>query len=151
MGDIRHAEGCRRRAREAHHRSEGQYLFAARDLPTFAAIAGDWLAGMRDRAKSTVKFYTDQIEDHLLPAFGPLRVDRISSQAVEKFRNEKRDGGLRPGTVNSLMQRLTSILNYAVKHQYIRRNPAVSTLVEAGAGAADRRSRGGGDRSQRSA
>jgi integrase len=49
---------------------------------------------------------------------------------VERFRNEKRDSGdLEPGTVNSLVQRLTAILSYAVKHGYISRNPAVHTLV----------------------
>jgi len=48
---------------------KGSTYCAARDLPTFETIATDWLAGMRDRAKSTIKFYTQQINDHLLPAF----------------------------------------------------------------------------------
>jgi integrase len=101
------------------------------DLPTFEAVANDWLAGRKDRAASTVEFYRRQLTGHLLPAFGPSRIDQITTKAVERFRNEKRDSGeMDAGTVNSLLQRLTSILRYAVRHQFIKTNPAVHTLVE---------------------
>jgi integrase len=109
----------------------GSYRAAA-DLPTFEEVAKDWLAGERARnlAASTVEVYERQITDHMLPVFGPLRIDQVTTKAVEDFRNAKRDAKLEPTTVNSLLQRLTSVLKYAVKHRYIATNPAVHTLVE---------------------
>ncbi len=100
------------------------------DLPLFATVAKDWLNGRRDRARSTFEFYERQLTDHILPAFGSKRIDLVTSGDVERFRNEKRDAGLMAGTVNSFLERVTSILHYAVKHQYIARNPGVHTLVE---------------------
>jgi integrase len=109
---------------------KGDLYCAPSDLPTFATVANDWLAGLKDRAATTVDFYRKQLDGHLLPAFGAVRIDRISTQAVEKFRNEKRDSGaMQAGRVNSLLQRVTSILHYAVRHGYISRNPAIHTMV----------------------
>jgi integrase len=109
----------------------GSYRSAA-DLPTFATVAADWLAGERARnlAASTLEVYARQIEDHMLPAFGPLRIDHVTTKSVEDFRNAKREAKLEAITVNSLLQRLTSVLKYAVKHRYIPTNPAVFTLVD---------------------
>ena len=107
----------------------GVYRSAA-DLPTFEAVAKDWLAGKKDRAVSTIETLTGQLTRHVLPAFGALRIDQVTTAAVEQFRNQKRDGGLETQTVNALLWVVTSILTYAVKHQYIARNPAVHTLVE---------------------
>lgn len=103
---------------------------APADLPTFETVANDWLAGKKDRAPSTVAYLEGQVQRHFLPIFGPRRIDTVSSDSVEKFRNEKRDAGMLPGTVNQLLQNLTAIFSYAVKHRYIARNPAMHTFVE---------------------
>ena len=109
---------------------KGRSYRAPADLPTFATVATAWLDGRRDRAKATIEIYAQQVENHLLPAFGALRIDHVTSEAVEQFRNEKRNSGLKPGTVNVLMQRIASMLKYAIKHQYVNRNAADSSVVE---------------------
>jgi integrase len=110
---------------------KGGVYKAPAELPTFAAVAEQWLDGRRDRAQSTVTYYRKLLDCHLLPTFGPRRIDTITPADVERFRNEKRDGGaLNPTTINALLRQLTSILNHAVKHGYIARNPAAHTLVE---------------------
>jgi integrase len=109
---------------------KGATYRAPRDLPTFGEVAAAWLAGRRDRAGATIVLYTRQVENHLLPAFGSLRIDHVTSEVIERFRNEKRDSGLKPGTVNVLMQRIAAILNYAFKHQYVSRNPATPNVVD---------------------
>ncbi len=109
---------------------KGRSYRAPADLPTFATVAAAWLDGRRDRATATIELYAKQVTNHLLPAFGPLRIDQVTSEAVERFRNEKRNSGLKPGTVNVLMQRMASILRYAIKHQYVTRNAADSGVVE---------------------
>src|SRR5262244_3110460 len=54
---------------------KGATYRAPADLPTFETVANDWLAGRKDRAASTVEFYRRQLDGHLLPAFGPVRID----------------------------------------------------------------------------
>ena len=116
---------------------KGGVYRAPADLPTFEEVAKDWLAGKRDRAPSTCTYLSGVVERHLIPAFGPRRIDTITPGAVEQFRNERRDGGnkrrergMQAGTVNQLLQNLTSVFSYAVKHGYIARNPAAHTVVE---------------------
>jgi hypothetical protein len=109
---------------------KGRAYRAPSALPTFATVAAAWLEGRKDRAPATVELYTQQLQSHLLPVFGPLRIDHITAEGVERFRNEKRNAGLKAGTDNVLMQRLASVLSYAFKHQYVARNVAASNLVE---------------------
>lgn len=130
---------------------DGVFIDAAK-LPTFAEVATRWLDGKRDHPHSTWDFWRGHVENHLLPAFGPLRVDHVTSQAVEAFRNQKRDGcdtatvwrrgddgegrlvwyavenapiqKLARGTVNQILQTLAAVLEYAVDHRYLLANPA---------------------------
>jgi integrase len=108
---------------------KGGVYRAPSDLPTFEAVTNDWLAGKRDRAHSTYSFLSGIVRRHYVPAFGPLRIDLVSTEAVEKFRNEKRDKMV-PTTVNQLLQHLSAIFAYATKHGYIVRNPAAHAMVE---------------------
>lgn len=103
---------------------------APADLPTFETVAHDWLNGKRDRAPSTVEFLDGVLKRHVLPEFGARRIDTINSTAVERFRNQKRDTGMQAATVNTILQKLTAILAYAVRHGYIARNPAEHSVVE---------------------
>jgi integrase len=99
-------------------------------VPTFEAVAREWLATRSDRAPGTVRFWTSQIELHLLPAFGGKRIDQIKPQDVQTFKllkwnEEKADkAGLARTTVNQLLQTLRGVLKYAVECEHIARNPA---------------------------
>jgi integrase len=107
----------------------GEYRNPA-DLPTFETVANDWLNGRKDRAPGTVDLETRQVRLHFVPAFGARRIDTITPVAVEQFRNEKRDAGWVPSTINQVLQNLSRIFRYAVKHGYIAKNPAHAETVD---------------------
>src|SRR6516162_6417104 len=69
----------------------GRYRAPA-ELPTFAEVAARWLDGKRDHPAPTIGNYQNHVEKHLVPVFGPLRIDRVTPQAVEDFRNAKWNG-----------------------------------------------------------
>src|SRR5262245_34136030 len=118
---------------------------AAVDLPTFAIVAADWLTEKRERAAGTVRGYQVQLDHHLLPRFGPIRIDLLTLRDVEQFKAAQRDKGLKRSTVNKHLEALTSILTYAMKHGYIIQNvgalaarvPAVRVAGSAHAAAVD--------------
>lgn len=105
------------------------------DLPTFATVAERWLEGKRDHPASTFGYLQNHVVNHLVPAFGAFRIDRVTPQAVEQFRNEKWQGlkdvpgvpdvpGLARSTVNQVLQTLGAILDYALTLDHVTRNAA---------------------------
>jgi integrase len=103
----------------------GRYRSPA-ELPTFAEVAARWLEGKRDHPATTFANYQTKVEQHLVPAFGPLRIDRVTPHLIEDFRNAKWQGGegLARSTVNTLLERLGAVLDYALAHDYVTRNAA---------------------------
>src|SRR5215472_4582004 len=53
---------------------KGHYVDPA-TLPTFEMAARAWLETVRDRAPQTVGNWRGQLDGHLVPAFGPKRID----------------------------------------------------------------------------
>lgn len=109
------------------HVKDGTYVNPA-TLPSFEKVARDWLDAKRDHPRATWDYWRTQVERHFIPEFGPLRIDEVTTLRIEAFRNAKRDGTegqkkLARATVNQLLQTLTRILGYAVKHRYILENP----------------------------
>ncbi len=109
----------------------GLYVAPA-ELPTFAEIAERWLTGKRAKAPGTVENYEGQVRNHLLPAFGPLRIDLVTPARIEDFRNQKwsADAGLSRSYVNQLLQRTGAIIGYAFKHDLVHRNAGARELVD---------------------
>ena len=95
---------------------------------TFDVLAEDWLAwGVRDRdwKPSTLSDNRSNINAHLNPAFGSRRVEKITADDIEQWRDELVDErGLSRRTVNKLLINLGAILERAVKHHGLLRNPA---------------------------
>ena len=56
---------------------------ARREVPRFAAYAASWLANRPLRGRS-VREYRSVLHGHLVPAFGPMRLDEITPQAVRE-------------------------------------------------------------------
>jgi len=64
--------------------SWGKPAPARRELPRFAAYAGSWLATRPLRGRS-VREYRSVLHGHLVPAFGPMRLDEITPLAVRDW------------------------------------------------------------------
>jgi integrase len=99
-------------------------------VPTFHEFAEEWWtlkAG--DLTAGTRADYSWRLQVHLLKFFGPMALDAITFDAVERYIAAKRrasdDGpALSPRSVNMHVTLLAAILERAVERELIARNPA---------------------------
>jgi integrase len=94
-------------------------------IPTFDEYAADWWLRNRGQFRpSTIADYTWRLQKHILPTFGPMPLDRISYDAVERYIATKLEEGLSPRSVNMMVTLVAQILEGAVERDMIRKNPA---------------------------
>jgi hypothetical protein len=95
---------------------------------TFDLAAEQWLAwGVRDRdwKPSTLSDNRSVLNAHLLPAFAPKRIERITPDDIEQWRDELVDErGASRRTANKCLIILGAVLERAVKAHGLVRNPA---------------------------
>jgi len=102
-----------------------------REMPTFGEFASDWFRalceeGGRDGRGLSPKGREDVLWrlGHLRN-LGPLRLDAITVEEVDRFRRQKvARGGLSPSSINKFIETLAAILEVAVEYEHIPRNPA---------------------------
>jgi integrase len=102
-----------------------------REMPTFAEFASDWFRalcaeGGRDGRGLSPSGRADLLWrlGHLRE-FGPLRLDAITVEEVDRFRRRKvTRGGLSPSSINKFIDTLAAVLEVAVEYEHIPRNPA---------------------------
>ncbi|MGH3427056.1 MAG: tyrosine-type recombinase/integrase, partial [Mycobacteriales bacterium] len=95
--------------------------------PTFHEFASDWLDGLRSEglSENTLKDYTWQLCNHLLPFFARHRLAEITIAEVDRYRQEKvREEKVSAISINKTITRLAQILEVAVERELIDRNPA---------------------------
>ena len=74
------------------------------DLPTLTlAPSGGWTASATPRRQPSPIWAPRR--NHLVPVFGPLRIDRVTPEAVEEFQQRKWNGGngMARDTVNQIL------------------------------------------------
>lgn len=105
------------------------------EVPTVDAVARDWLAEKAETVRlSTLAQWEVHLDLHILRALGPLRVDQVRVKHLEVFRRERLAAGLKPQTVNKLLTTASAVFAYAMRHEYIDRNPAAVVERPAGQG-----------------
>lgn len=90
---------------------------------TFAEAAAEWLRHVeqdRGRKPSTVRGYRSAFEAHLLPAFGSIRVEDVTTEVIERWLVAV-DGSQR--TKAKLLIELHGIFGRARKAYGLRENP----------------------------
>ncbi|MCY4470223.1 MAG: tyrosine-type recombinase/integrase, partial [Thiotrichales bacterium] len=88
-------------------------------------VAGPWHCACYDRCKpSTQRVMRSALERQLLPAFGAVRLDRISRIMVVRWFDAY--SATAPGGANRVLDILRQILNQAVACGHIATNPARS-------------------------
>jgi len=100
----------------------GEYV-ASKLIPTFRAVAEDWLRSKSDRRPGTVANWRAQLDRYLLPKLGDLRLDRIDVAAIEKLRDEIR-GSLSAKSVNAVLTSAAAIFKLALRRRLVSGNPA---------------------------
>ena len=93
------------------------------EIPTFEKVALGWLATKTDRRPASVGQWECHVHSHLIPAFGPTRLDQLAVADVEWFRDSKRTDGLGPATVNKILTTGSAVYKFVARHNLAERNP----------------------------
>jgi integrase len=102
--------------------ARGEYVEPAK-VPTFAEVAEEWLHSKSDRRPSHVLDLRTRLDRHLLPVFGPQKMDRIAVQRIERFRDHVRDREYAPRTTNAILRIMSAVFRLAIKRRQCTRNP----------------------------
>ncbi len=63
------------------------------------------------------------LERYILPRFGKMRLDKLSVAVLQKWKTEVGASDLKIRTKQNIFKEFSTLLNYAVRLQYIQRNP----------------------------
>ncbi|WP_424831255.1 tyrosine-type recombinase/integrase [Ruegeria sp.] len=115
-------------ARRESLRLQVEGVAPSKDLPTYRVFVEDvWHDTWSKKCKpSTIKGRDHILTRQLLPAFGGLRLDRITRKAIEDWFNAYSASA--PGGANHALQLLRQSLNFAVERGLMDSNPARSVL-----------------------
>ncbi len=118
--------------REAHNRvsvlfrpiNEGKYRPEA--TMTFGQFLNEcWEPAVVPHLEPpSVRYCGKQIQRHLLPTFGGVRVKDITKAEVQRFLGQKRKQGLSGSSVHGMRTALGKVLQTAVDWGYLDQNPA---------------------------
>ena len=95
---------------------------------TFAAAAVLWLARIErlarlgQRSPGTVETYTRQLNGHVLPALGALRLREITTPLVDRFVTDVR-GEVGAATGRTCRSIVSGVMGLAVRHGAVLANP----------------------------
>jgi integrase len=95
------------------------------DAQTVADYLTGWLdAKARTLKPTTLARYRDYLRNDLLPAFGAVRLERLTHQHVDQFVRAQLAAGRGPVTVRRCISTLSSALNDAIRQRRLTHNAA---------------------------
>lgn len=106
----------------AHKVTRGEYVDPA-NVPTFAEAAEGWFRSKTDRRPSHVSDLRARLDKHLIPLFGTRRLDAISVADVERLRDDLRNRGYAPTTINQILRIAGAVFALAIKQGRCATNP----------------------------
>ena len=121
--DPRHEEGSRQRADRHQIANRKRRICGFEASARFRELAEDWFVSKGDRRPGTVGNWRAQIDLHLNPKLGDLRLDRIDVALIEKLRDELR-AKLSAKSVNAVLTTAAAIFKLAVRRKLATGNPA---------------------------
>lgn len=119
-----HQKKAKEEMREIEDQVRRRVFLPDQKIPLFKSVAQDWL----EYKKPNVRFsswdgYRGHV-DHHFDDFNDLKINRISTAAVEKFIRKKQEAETNISTLRRIVVTLNQIFQYAVRHGYIEHNPA---------------------------
>lgn len=126
----RGAEQYERQLRQefADDETHGKNPFA--DPPKFEEFAGEWFERYV-KVRSRICWQSEtrrSLNRHLIPEFGHLRLDGITTEYIDAFVARKTSAGLRPKTINNFLTILRCSLVVAHEWGYVSQVPRVRWL-----------------------
>jgi integrase len=92
-------------------------------VPRFAVTAQEPAQSKGDRRPSYTEGIHARLQKYLLPRFGELRLDQISVAHIEKLRDELREAGRSPVTINGIIRMIGGISKMAMRRGLCTANP----------------------------
>jgi integrase len=93
--------------------------------PTFSEAAEKWFETRETNCKpSTIENYRYLLDTHVLPAFGPMRLDEITRGEVEEFVARKKKDGMAPRSIRLMLATIRPVYKRAKKDGIPTENPA---------------------------
>ena len=123
VGDRESATRVAKAIREALARGEFN-LEEAPASQTLRAYASAWLVTVTPTLKaSSLRFYEEHLERHVLPALGERQVTSLKRADCRQLVTDCRAKGLKASTVRGIMRTLSTILSQAVEDELLPANP----------------------------
>jgi len=109
-------------AQTALQAARGDYVEPA-EVARFAEVAEDWFRSKTDRRPSHVCDLRARLDQHILPAFGARKIDRVAVIAIEQFRDGLRERGYAYRTINTILRIIGAVFRLALKRGQCAKNP----------------------------
>jgi integrase len=124
---VRKTYGTKREALDARDKigtsiANNSYI-PPKQRPVFGAIAEEWFRGKCDRRPGTVANWKAQLDLHLIPRLGNIRLDRIDVALMESLRDDLRKT-LSAKSVKAVLTTAGAIFKLAIRRELTTRNPA---------------------------
>jgi integrase len=121
-------EAARRVAKEITERLAREDLQLPLVMPeeTLKIYSEEWLKAAGSTLKaSTIRFYRDHLENHVIPLLGSQVLSTLARRDVKRLLIELRKKGLQPKTITGVVRTLSRILSEAVEDEKLPANPAL--------------------------
>jgi integrase len=108
------AREAKKRAREVEDSIEKKLFKRPKQIPTFQAVASEWLQAKSANVRhTTLAQYKGHIDNYLNPFFGNIKTNEITLELVERFISERTKAGMFPNTIRKVVTTLSSIMAFA--------------------------------------
>lgn len=98
---------------------------------TVTAAADDYVARLEAGTGKNIAIKKRQLRLYIKPFFGAMRLDAVSSFAVDRYKKKRLADGAAPATVNRELATLSHLFSMAIEWKWLDRRPcAVKKLTE---------------------
>jgi integrase len=108
---------------ELHRLDRGEWVDPSAGSVTLEAWSDTWIRGLIGRKPKTIEGYRDLLRSRVLPRFGAVPLNRITSVAVREWLGDMAEEGVSPARARQARQVLSQMLVQAVDDGLIARNP----------------------------
>ena len=94
---------------------------------TFGQLYEEYKKAKKHETRQSTQYTIEtRLKNHVLPTFENVRLDRMNIPSLQNWKQKLNDSSLSIGMKKSVYKNFSSVLNFAVKMEYISKNPLKS-------------------------
>jgi integrase len=97
---------------------------------SFSIAADRYAKRLEEAAGKNIRIKRRQLGLYLKPFFGSMRLDAISTFAVDRYKKKRVDAGAANGTINRELATLSHLISMAVEWKWLDRRPCKIRVLE---------------------